>query len=477
MAKVKNQRPKVKGQRPKTKDQVNINSSILMSSVLIKNGTLLTIDSADSIVQGDLLIVDGRIAAIGGTGHTADEVIDASDAAVIPGFVQTHIHLCQTIFRGAADDLSLIDWLKRRVWPMEAAHSSSSITVSARLGIAELIKGGTTCALTMETVNHTADVFRVVEATGFRATVGKCMMDKGDEVPEALHERSSESIDESIELLETWHGKANGRISYCFAPRFAVSCTRELLQTVAKLALERNVMVHTHASENLTECELVKRETGLSNVAYLHSLGLTGKHVALAHCVHLDDTEMDTLAETRTNVVHCPSSNMKLGSGIARVAEMLEKGISVSLGADGAACNNRLDMFTEMRSAALLQKVINGPDVLNARRVLRMATIDGAAAIGKADEIGSLEIGKRGDVAIVALNKLHSSPKSDVVSALVYSAQPGDVKTVLIDGEIVQVDGKLTTIDEKETIEVANQEFKSLIERAGQLAEVSTDSL
>ena len=467
MAKVKNQRPKVKDQRPKTKDQVNINSSILMSSVLIKNGTLLTIDAADSIVQGDLLIVDGRIAAIGGTGHTADEVIDASDAAVIPGFVQTHIHLCQTIFRGAADDLSLIDWLKRRVWPMEAAHSSSSITVSARLGIAELIKGGTTCALTMETVNHTADVFRVVEATGFRATVGKCMMDKGDEVPEALHEQSSESIDESIELLETWHGKANGRISYCFAPRFAVSCTRELLQTVGKLALERNVMVHTHASENLTECELVKRETGLSNVAYLHSLGLTGKHVALAHCVHLDDAEMDTLAETRTNVVHCPSSNMKLGSGIARVAEMLKKGISVSLGADGAACNNRLDMFTEMRSAALLQKVINGPDVLNARRVLRMATIDGAAAIGKADEIGSLEIGKRGDVAIVALNKLHSSPKSDVVSAIVYSAQPGDVKTVLIDGEIVQVDGKLTTIDEKETIEVVNQEFKSLIERAG----------
>jgi len=445
-----------------------------MSSLLIKNGTLLTIDAADSIVQGELLIVNGRIAAIGGTGHAADEVIDASDAVVIPGFVQTHIHLCQTIFRGAADDLALIDWLKRRVWPMEAAHSASSITASARLGIAELIKGGTTCSLTMETVNHTSDVFRVVEATGFRATVGKCMMDKGDEVPEALHEQANDSIAQSLELLDSWHGKANGRINYCFAPRFAVSCTKELLQTVSKLAIERNVMVHTHASENLTECEMVKRDTGLTNVAYLHSLGLTGKHVALAHCVHLDESEMATLAATRTNVVHCPSSNMKLGSGVARVAEMLERGISVSLGADGAACNNRLDMFTEMRSAALLQKVINGPSVLNARRVLRMATIDGATAMGKAQEIGSLEIGKRADIAVVALDRLHSTPRSDVVSSLVYSAQPGDVKAVLIDGEFVLADGKLTTIDEKETIEVANQEFKLLVERAGR--EVSTDS-
>src|SRR5678816_1763889 len=223
-----------------------------MSSILIKNGTLVTMDKANTIVPGDLLINGAHIAAIGSTGQTADTVIDASGCAVIPGFVQTHIHLCQTLFRGAADDLALIDWLKQRVWPMEAAHSPASITASARLGIAELIKGGTTCALTMETVNHTAEVFRVVQESGFRATVGKCMMDKGDEVPEALHESTTNSIAESLELLNSWHGKADGRINYCFAPRFAVSCTKELLQTVGKLALERNVMVHTHASENLT---------------------------------------------------------------------------------------------------------------------------------------------------------------------------------------------------------------------------------
>ncbi|HEY0724638.1 MAG TPA: amidohydrolase family protein, partial [Pyrinomonadaceae bacterium] len=203
-----------------------------MSSVLIKNGTLVTMDDRNSIVRGDLLVRDQRIAEIGGNGQTADTVIDASGAVVIPGFVQTHIHLCQTIFRGAADDLALIDWLKLRVWPMEAAHSAASIRASARLGIAELIKGGTTCALTMETVNHTAEVFKVVEESGFRATVGKCMMDKGDEVPRALQEQTGNSIDESLALLEEWHGKAGGRIRYCFAPRFAVSCTRELLEQV-----------------------------------------------------------------------------------------------------------------------------------------------------------------------------------------------------------------------------------------------------
>jgi len=433
-----------------------------MSSILIKNGTLVTMDSANTIVRGDLLIADERIAGISGTGQTADTVIDAAGCAVIPGFVQTHIHLCQTIFRGAADDLALIDWLKQRVWPMEAAHSASSIKASARLGIAELIKGGTTCALTMETVNHTVEVFKVVEESGFRATVGKCMMDKGDEVPSALQEQTRDSIDESIALLEEWHGKAGGRIRYCFAPRFAISCTRELLERVAELARARGVMIHTHASENRTECELVQQETGLRNVAYLDSLGLTGRHVALAHCVHLSNDEIKTLKSTGTNVVHCPSSNLKLGSGIAPIAKLLDEGISVSLGADGAACNNRLDMFTEMRTAALLQKALHGPEVLPAGRVLRMATIDGARAIGLDSEIGSLEAGKRADLALVRLDRLHATPVSDVVSALVYSAEAHDVDTVIVDGRLLMRDRKLLSIDERETVDTARAEADRL---------------
>jgi 5-methylthioadenosine/S-adenosylhomocysteine deaminase len=227
-------------------------------------------------------------------------------------------------------------------------------------------------------------------------------------------------------------------------------------------------MIHTHASENRTEIEMVESETGQRNVSYLHSLGITGQHVALAHCVHLDDTELGILADTGTHVAHCPSSNLKLGSGVAPIKEMLERGISVSLGADGAPCNNRLDMFTEMRSAALLQKVFHGAEVLSAERVLRLATIDGAHALGLAQEIGSLEAGKIADVIIINLSQLHSTPRTaDTASAIVYSAQASDVTSVIIDGCLVMRDRELLTMDERSVIEEANRESSLLRERAG----------
>lgn len=441
----------------------------MSESILIKGGTVVTMDQEDSIVRGDVLIRDGRIAEI--AGHIdagGSDVIDGAGCAVLPGFVQTHLHLCQTLFRGAADDLSLIDWLRKRVWPMEAAHTAESIRASARLSIAELIKGGTTCALTMETVRHTEEVLRVVEETGFRATVGKCMMDKGDGVPAGLYENTGESIRESVALIAEWHGRAGGRVRCCFAPRFAISCTSELLSEVSALSRKHQVMIHTHASENKNECEIVEGETGLRNVAYLDSLGISGAHVVLAHCVQLDDEEMATLARTKTNVAHCPSSNLKLGSGVARITEMLSRGISVSLGADGAACNNRLDMFTEMRTAALLQKVVHGPEALPAKRTLRMATIDGARALGLEREIGSLEAGKRADVIVVDVTQLHSSPRhDDVVSALVYSAVAADVRTTIIDGQVLMRDGELLALDENVVIDEANREANALRARAG----------
>ena len=441
---------------------------LLMKSILIKDGTLLTMDEQKGILFGDLLIRDGLIASIGESGQTAETIIDAAGCAVLPGFVQTHVHLCQTIFRGAADDLPLLDWLKKRVWPLEAAHDAASIKASAALGVAELIKGGTTCALTMETVSHTEEVFRVVEDAGFRATIGKCMMDKGDDVPAALHERTDASVADSLALLATWHGRANGRIRYCFAPRFALSCTSELLSRVGQLAKERNVIVHTHASENKNECALVESETGLRNVAYLDSLGVSGRHVVLAHCVHLDAAEFQTLAATRTNVAHCPSSNLKLGSGIAEITRMLDQGISVSLGADGAACNNRLDMFTEMRSMALLQKALHGPDAMPAQQALRIATIEGAKALGLEKEIGTLEVGKRADVIVVNLATLHSTPRSDdAVSMLVYSGQTSDVKSVIIDGQLLMRDQELLTLDEKTVHLNANRERVELMKRSG----------
>jgi 5-methylthioadenosine/S-adenosylhomocysteine deaminase len=435
--------------------------------ILIKGGTIVTMDVRNSIVNADVIIRDGRISEIRNAfAGRGDDVVDAIGCVVLPGFVQTHIHLCQTLFRGAADDLSLIDWLKKRVWPMEAAHTPESIRTSAQLGIAELIKGGTTCALTMETVRHTEEVLKVVAESGFRATVGKCMMDKGDEVPLELREKTRASIDESLALVQKWNGEANGRIRCCFAPRFALSCTRELLTEVAKLAKQHGVMIHTHASENKKECEIVESESGKRNIAYLNSLGVSGSHVVLAHCVHLDTEELDLLSQTKTNVAHCPSSNLKLGSGLARVAEMLARKIPVSLGADGAACNNRLDMFTEMRTAALLQKLAHGPEILPAMRVLQMATIDGARALGLDKEIGSIEVGKRADVIVVNLRSLQSMPAPDVVSALVYSAQPADVRATIIDGRVVMREGELTSLSELTVLSDARREGARLRERA-----------
>ena len=435
-------------------------------SLLIKGATVITLDGENHVFEGDVFVEGGRIGALGGslTGreYKGAEVIEARGRVLLPGFVQTHIHLCQTLFRGAADDLSLIDWLTRRIWPLEAAHTADSIYASARLGIAELIRGGTTCALTMETVRHTEAVFAAVEEAGFRATVGKCMMDKGEEVPAALQEQTEASIAESLELLERWHGRADGRIRYCFAPRFAVSCTRDLLERVAQLSRERGVMVHTHASENKDEIEMVERETGRRNIEYLDEVGLASSQVVLAHCVHLTESEMEILRRTGTHVAHCPSSNLKLGSGFALIVEMLERGISVSLGADGAPCNNRLDMFTEMRTAALIQKALHRTETLPALRVLRMATIDGARALGLDKEIGSIELGKQADLTLLNLESLHTTPHPDPISTIVYAAEASYVETVIIDGHVVMREGELTTLDHQAVIRAATEQSELL---------------
>jgi 5-methylthioadenosine/S-adenosylhomocysteine deaminase len=433
-------------------------------SLLVKEATIITLDPQRRILTGDVLIRDRRIAQISSVipSVEADEIIEARGRVLLPGFVQTHVHLCQTLFRGAADDLALIDWLRERVWPMEAAHTFDSLYASARLGLAELIRGGTTCALTMETVRHTEAVFRAVEESGFRATVGKCMMDAGVGVPDELREETESSIAESLALLARWHKRDDGRIRYCFAPRFAVSCTRELLERVAAASREHRVLVHTHASENREEIAIVERSTGLRNLVYLNEVGLAAPHVVLAHCIHLDASEFAILRSTGAHVAHCPSSNLKLASGIAQVAEMLEQEISVSLGADGAPCNNRLDMFTEMRLAALLQKVRRGPETLPALTALRMATIYGARALGLENEIGSVEAGKRADLQLLNLNRLHTTPHPDLISTIVYAAEASNVETVIIDGQVVMRDGRLMTLDEDEVIRQAQSEAQRL---------------
>jgi 5-methylthioadenosine/S-adenosylhomocysteine deaminase len=387
---------------------------------------------------------------------------------LLPGFVQTHIHLCQTLFRGYADDLKLMEWLRQRIWPMEAAHTPSSLRASTQLACAELLRGGTTSVLTMETVHDTEAVFEAATATGIRATIGKCMMDApSPDAPARLREETRRSIDESLALHRHWHNTAGGRIRSAFAPRFAVSCSRELLEAVASLAGRELALVHTHASEQREEINIVRRQTGKSNIEYLAEVGLAMPRLCAAHCVWVDERERHLLAAHDVKVMHCPGSNLKLGSGIAPVPEMLAEGVCVSLGADGAACNNHLDMFAEMRLAATLQAMRNGPGSLTARQALWMATRNGARTLGVEHEIGSIQVGRRADLILVDTGRAHLQPGRDPYSTAVYAARASDVRLTMVDGEILVDEFALTRLDDKEVVMTARAEARTLASRAG----------
>ena len=440
-----------------------------MSSTLIRNATILTMDDRWSIVHGSVAVRDGTIAAVGDEPAAAfDTVIDARGGYVLPGFVQTHVHLCQTLFRGFADDLPLLDWLRQRVWPLEAAHSPPTLRASVRLAAAELLRTGTTCVLTMETVHDTDVVFETLAGTGLRATIGKCMMDSDAEVPRRLREKTQTSIDESLALVKQWNHATAGRLRAAFAPRFAVSCSRELLEAVAALSAAERALVHTHASENRDEVEVVRQLSGgLTNLEYLAESGLASDRLCVAHCVWVTGSEQQLLADRRVKVLHCPGSNLKLGSGIAPVVEMRRLGVSVSLGADGAACNNRLDMFDEMRLAATLQAVRSAPGALPARDVVWMATREGARALGLEASIGSIEAGKRADLVVIDTSAPHLAPGTDPWSTIVYCARGTDVRFVMVDGDLLVAEFQLTRLDAGEIAATARAAAASLAARAG----------
>ncbi|MED3551903.1 5'-deoxyadenosine deaminase [Cytobacillus praedii] len=444
-----------------------------MSSILIKNAEIITMNINEEIIAGDIYIVDDRIREIGqNLSHAADKVIDATGRTVIPGFIQTHIHLCQTLFRGQADDLELMDWLKQRIWPLEASHDEESIYYSAMLGIGELIQSGTTTVVDMETVHYTDFAFQAIAESGIRALAGKVMMDKGKEVPVRLRENTKESLQESVDLLEKWHRYDDGRIQYAFCPRFVVSCTKELLTNVRDLSATYKVCVHTHASENANEILLVEKEHGMRNVVYLDHIGLANERLILAHCVWLDEEEKRIIAERGVKVSHCPGSNLKLASGVAEVPSLLDHQAHVSLGADGAPCNNNLDMFNEMRLAAIIQKPVHGPTAMNARTVFRMATIGGARAVGMEKEIGSIEAGKKADLAILNLNDFHVYPSYDIdpISRIVYSATRADVESTIVNGKLLMDNRQLKTIDKAIILKESNFAIKRLMKKLENVA-------
>jgi 5-methylthioadenosine/S-adenosylhomocysteine deaminase len=311
-------------------------------------------------------------------------------------------------------------------------------------------------------------VFETLAEFGMRAVVGKCMMDSDVDVPARLRERTAHSIDESLALKKRWNNAANGRLRAAFAPRFAISCSRELLEAVAHLSARENTLVHTHSSENRDEVEVVRRISGgFSNLEYLAATGLATDRLCAAHCVWVTDREQELLAERDVKVLHCPGSNLKLGSGIAPVVEMRKRGISVSLGADGAACNNRLDMFEEMRLAATLQAVRLAPGALTARDALWMATREGARALHMESEIGSVEVGKRADLILVERDRVHLAPDADPWSTLVYAARGTDVRLTMVDGEVLTRDFQLVNQDPVEIASEARTAALEVAKRAG----------
>jgi cytosine/adenosine deaminase-related metal-dependent hydrolase len=440
------------------------------SSTLIRNATILTMNDRLAIVEGAVGVVDGRIVSVGPEPERRwDTVINAGGAYLLPGFVQTHLHLCQTLFRGFADDMPLLEWLQKRVWPLEAAHSPATLRAATRVAASELLRSGTTTVLTMETVHDTDVVFETLAEAGLRGTIGKCMMDRSDTgVPARLREDTRRSIEESEALRRRWDGASNGRLRAAFAPRFAVSCTRELLEAVAELSVSQRTLVHTHASESREEIEVVRQLSGgLSNLEYLAATNLATPLLCTAHCVWVTDREQALLAERAVKVMHCPGSNLKLGSGVAPVAEMRRRGICVSIGADGAACNNRLDMFDEMRLAATLQAVKEAPGALTARDVLWMATRDGARTLGLERDIGSIETGKHADLILVDRDRAHLAPDVDPWTTLVYATRGTDIRLTMVDGRILVRDSHLSDLDEAEIAHDGREAAAQLAGRAG----------
>ena len=422
---------------------------------LLKNAWVLRrADGAPA--REDILVEDGRIAAFAPPGAAAacDAVTDLQGLLVIPGMVQTHVHFCQVLFRGLADDLPLLSWLKHKIWPMEASHDAESTYLSAMLGAAELISGGVTTVCDMESVRHADQAARAIRDSGLRAVFGKVLMDYNDTpeelggMPATFFESTRETLDRAMALCRDWNGAENGRIHYAFMPRGILTTTEDLLRRLVRIGDETGCLIHTHACETRPESLLVQERRGQTEIRYLHRLGLTGPRLLLAHCLCIDDEDVAILRDRGVGVASCPLANLKLGSGIAPLERLRAEGVRLSLGSDGAPCNNNLDMFQEMKFASLLQKgTLHEPTAMGAEDTFAMATLGGAQVLGLEREIGSLEVGKKADLAVLDLDQHEAAPMHRTVSTLVYAGNRHMVRHVMIDGRWVYRDGAFPHLD------------------------------
>lgn len=425
-------------------------------SILIKNTTII----ADEIKKSSILIEDDKIAQINLdlNSKDADTVIDGEGKVLIPGLVNSHTHLPMTLMRGLADDLLLETWLNDYIWPTEANLDGDHCYAGAKLACAEMIKSGTTTFNDMYFfMDHVA---KAVEESGVRGNISHGMLDMGDE------DKRKAEFKETKKIIDKCHNTADGRIKVSLGPHAPYTCSTELLNWVRKRADQMDLRIHIHVSETEFEVRQIIDTYQCRPFEYLDEIGFLKDDVLAAHAVWLSDSEIEILKDRMVKISHNPVSNMKLASGISPVAKMMDKGIDISLGTDGAASNNNLDMLEEMKIASLQQKVNTlNPTVLSAVDVFKIATKGGAAALGMESEIGTIEVGKKADLIMVNVKAPHLTPYRHPISHLVYSANGSDVDTVICNGQILMQERELLTMDEQAVIDLAREATSDLLSR------------
>ena len=450
--------------------------------MIVVGAVVITMDPARRIIaDGAVLVRDDRIVEVGKAAalearHPAEPVHRFPDHVVTPGLIDTHVHLAQALIRGCADDRGLIEWLCDRVWVLQGQFTEDDGRVSARLCIAEMLRSGTTTFLeSMLAHRYGFDgIAEAVRESGVRATLAKIVMDTpryADAAfpmhPGMIEDRET-GLRGTLEMHRRWHGAADGRIRVWFGPRTPGAVTPELYREIARLAWRHGLGITMHLAEVRQDREFLQHAYGRLPVEFAEDVGLVGSHVVLVHMIWISEGEIQTLARTGTHVSHNPHSNTKLGSGICPVPALLRAGVNVALGCDGGPSNNTYDLVREMKLAACLHKgVAADPLVVPAEQVLEMATLGGARALGLDREIGSLEPGKKADLAVFAMHRLHLTPSPNPISTLVYAAGGADVSDVMVDGRWIVRDSRLLTMDEDEVIRDARAHAASLLRRAG----------
>jgi 5-methylthioadenosine/S-adenosylhomocysteine deaminase len=432
-----------------------------MYDILISGATIVTVGSKGMIERGYLGIEGQRIAVVGEGSPPADcrgaRVIEAEGMVVMPGLVNAHTHLAMTLMRGVADDMDVLTWLEKRIWPMEAKLTYEDCYWGGMLGIVEMLRGGTTC---FNDMYHFFDATaQAIADSGIRGCPSLVLL--------GFLPSAEKDLQRALELADQWADGGDGRVVPMLGPHAPYSCDSGYLRDVARAAKQRGMGLHIHLSESRKEVEEFVQTHGKTPIAEAADDGLFDCPTLAAHCVHATSDDIRILADRNVGVSHNPGSNLKLASGFAPVVEMLERGVKVGIGTDGAASNNNLDMFEEMRLAALVHKATSGdPTAVPASKALEMATLGSARALGLEKEIGSLEVGKKADIILLGFRRPHLNPRHDVVSHIVYAARADDVHTVIVDGKVVW-DGEFVGLDEEAIIGKASEQAFSLLARAG----------